>query len=73
MSSRQADELAPAVRAAVFRSGRAVIAGTRVDGESWLKVTLLNPAATLEGLTDVVEEIRRTACALENGAAQEAS
>ena len=73
MSTRQADELAPAVRAAVFRSGRAVIAGTRVDGESWLKVTLLNPAATLEGLTDVVEEIRRTARALENGAAQEAS
>ena len=73
MSARQADELAPAVRAAVFRSGRAVIAGTRVDGESWLKVTLLNPAATLEGLTDVVEEIRRAARALENGAAQEAS
>jgi L-2,4-diaminobutyrate decarboxylase len=73
MSAHRADELAPAVRAEVFRSGRAVIAGTRVDGESWLKVTLLNPAATLEGLTDVVEEIRRTARALESGAAQEAS
>ncbi len=35
-----------AVRAELFDAGRALVAATRVDGRRFLKLTLLNPAAT---------------------------
>ena len=35
-----------AIRAELFDDGRALVAATRVDGRSYLKLTLLNPIAT---------------------------
>jgi len=67
MSASRAGELAPAIRADVFRGGQAVVAGTKVDGEGWLKVTLLNPAATPESLAAVVDLIRESGRALAAG------
>ncbi|WP_375000717.1 pyridoxal phosphate-dependent decarboxylase family protein [Aeromicrobium sp. CTD01-1L150] len=52
------DELNPRIRSALFRDGRAVVAGTRVEGRAWLKLTLLNPAATLEDVCSVLEQVR---------------
>ena len=55
----QSDELNPAIRAALFDEGRAIVAGTRVDGRHWLKLTLLNPQATGHDLDAVIERVRR--------------
>ncbi|MGJ9411674.1 pyridoxal phosphate-dependent decarboxylase family protein [Aeromicrobium sp. CF4.19] len=53
-----ADHVNPRIRAALFRGGRAVVAGTTVDGRSWLKLTLLNPAATIDDVRVVLEQVR---------------
>ncbi len=53
-----ADEINPAIRTAVAGSGSAVIAGTTVDGRSWLKLTLLNPATTSDDLAAVLDLVR---------------
>lgn len=42
------------IRKALFRSGEAVIAGTRVEGRQYLKFTLLNPATSVEDLRAIV-------------------
>lgn len=42
------------IRKALFRSGNAVIAGTKVDGRQYLKFTLLNPTTTAADLEDVI-------------------
>ena len=55
-----ADDLNPRIRAALWSDGRAVVAGTKVDGRSWLKLTLLNPAATLDDVRAVLERVRAT-------------
>ncbi|MNR59880.1 hypothetical protein D3C85_1812330 [compost metagenome] len=47
------------IRKAIFRSGEAVIAGTRVAGRQYLKLTLLNPDTTLADLSAVAGLIRR--------------
>ncbi|WP_390277493.1 pyridoxal phosphate-dependent decarboxylase family protein [Vogesella amnigena] len=47
------------IRKAIFRSGEAVIAGTRVAGRQYLKLTLLNPETTLADLAAVAAMIRR--------------
>ncbi|WP_174874173.1 pyridoxal phosphate-dependent decarboxylase family protein [Vogesella oryzae] len=47
------------IRKAIFRSGEAVIAGTRVGGRQYLKFTLLNPETTLDDLAAVATLIRR--------------
>ncbi|GGO91068.1 pyridoxal-dependent decarboxylase [Nocardioides phosphati] len=46
------------IRAALWSSGRAVVAATRVEGRQFLKLTLLNPKATAEELLDVVDTAR---------------
>ncbi|SDD74408.1 pyridoxal phosphate-dependent decarboxylase family protein [Auraticoccus monumenti] len=51
----EADRVNPLVRSALFASGRAVVAGTRVDGRHWLKLTLLNPSATTAHVREVLD------------------
>ncbi|CAM3146539.1 L-2,4-diaminobutyrate decarboxylase [Arthrobacter ulcerisalmonis] len=64
LSEDAADTLNPAIRAAVFASGQAVVAGTKVAGRHYLKFTLLNAEATLEDISEIVELLRRTGASL---------
>lgn len=64
-----ADALNPAIRAAVFASGKAVVAGTRVGGRHYLKFTLLNAEATLEDIAGIIGLLRTTGAGLLKGAA----
>ena len=57
LSDTQIDEMNAAIRKAMFRSGRAIIAGTRVDGRQYLKFTLLNPTTTSADLDEVISLI----------------
>jgi L-2,4-diaminobutyrate decarboxylase len=50
-----------AARAAMFDRGEAVIAGTKVDGRYFLKLTLLNPATTLSDIRFILDRIREHA------------
>ena len=54
------DELVPMIRRVLFRSGRAAVARTTIDGTPWLKITLLNPATTAEDITTVLDLVRAT-------------
>jgi L-2,4-diaminobutyrate decarboxylase len=56
-SDAQIDEINAAIRKALFRSGNAVIAGTKVDGRQYLKFTLLNPTTTIADIEDVLSLI----------------
>lgn len=60
LSDGEADALNPAIRAAVFASGNAVVAGTTVAGRHYLKFTLLNAEATLEDIADIITLLRST-------------
>ncbi|WP_232821903.1 pyridoxal phosphate-dependent decarboxylase family protein [Desertihabitans aurantiacus] len=51
----EADRLNPLIRSRLFSSGRAMVAGTTVDGHGWLKLTLLNPATTPAHLREVLD------------------
>ncbi|MET3173102.1 UNVERIFIED_ORG: L-2,4-diaminobutyrate decarboxylase [Arthrobacter sp. UYCu721] len=64
LSEDAADTLNPAIRAAVFASGQAVVAGTKVAGRHYLKFTLLNAEATLEDISEVIGLLRRTGAQL---------
>lgn len=44
-------------RDALFASGDAIVAGTKVDGRHYLKFTLLNPETTLEDIATVLDLI----------------
>ncbi|MGJ9422140.1 pyridoxal phosphate-dependent decarboxylase family protein [Aeromicrobium sp. CF3.5] len=55
VSEDVADEINPAIRRIVAGSGSAVIAGTKVGGRSWLKLTMLNPATTTDDLAAVLD------------------
>ncbi|WP_427017127.1 pyridoxal phosphate-dependent decarboxylase family protein [Pseudarthrobacter sp. P1] len=69
MDEDAADALNPRIRASVFASGEAVVAGTTVDGRHFLKFTLLNAETTLGDLRQIVELLRRTGAALRTDAA----
>ena len=58
------DVLNPAIRAAIFASGEAVVAGTKVAGRHYLKFTLLNAEASLRDIQEIIELIRRTGASL---------
>ncbi|MFC9354301.1 pyridoxal phosphate-dependent decarboxylase family protein [Arthrobacter sp. NPDC057013] len=60
LSEDAADELNPAIRSAVFASGQAVVAGTKVAGRHYLKFTLLNAEATLDDLGEIIALLRRS-------------
>ncbi|TAP43741.1 pyridoxal-dependent decarboxylase [Arthrobacter sp. S39] len=64
LSEDAADALNPAIRAAVFASGQAVVAGTKVAGRHYLKFTLLNAEATLEDISEIIGLLRRTGAQL---------
>lgn len=49
------DEANLHARKALFASGEAVVAGTKVDGDQYLKFTLLNPQTTTTDITAVLD------------------
>lgn len=49
------DEAQLHARKALFASGEAVVAGTRVDGRQYLKFTLLNPQTTTSDIAAVLD------------------
>ncbi|WP_419812130.1 pyridoxal phosphate-dependent decarboxylase family protein [Bacterioplanoides sp.] len=52
------DRCNESIRKAIFRSGKAVIAGTKVAGRSYLKFTLLNPETSLQDIEAVLAMIK---------------
>lgn len=65
LSDDEAEELLPRVRETLYASGRAMVAATRVDGRRWLKLTLLNPMATVDdvlaitgAVVDLTQDLR---------------
>ena len=65
----RADALVPQVRRVLFDSGRALVAKTVVEGRPCLKLTLLNPDATLADVRGVLELVRSAAHGLLAGEA----
>ena len=58
IDAASADRLVPLIRRVLLDSGRAMVARTTLDGTPWLKMTLLNPEATLGDLTAVLDLVR---------------
>lgn len=58
------DELVAGVRRVLFESGRALVAKTVIDGRSCLKLTLLNPEATLDDVRTILDIVKDAATAL---------
>ncbi|SEI01917.1 L-2,4-diaminobutyrate decarboxylase [Halobacillus karajensis] len=56
-----AGELNRNIQQKLFREGRAVLAKTSVDGETYLKFTLLNPRTSEGDVSRVIDEIENTA------------
>ncbi|WP_419867867.1 pyridoxal phosphate-dependent decarboxylase family protein [Chryseobacterium sp. CT-SW4] len=48
------------IKKAIFESGKAMIAGTKVKNEFYLKFTLLNPMTTIEEIQKVIDLIEET-------------
>ena len=57
------------IRKSLSASGKAVVAGTTVDGRHYLKFTLLNADTTLEDIRGILAQIRRTGAEYLAGAA----
>ncbi|WP_338089608.1 aspartate aminotransferase family protein [Nocardioides lijunqiniae] len=57
LSEDRADLLAPRIRTALYESGAAMVAATKVSGRAWLKLTLLNPMATPEQVLGICARI----------------
>jgi len=53
-----------AIREDLYASGRAMVAATKVDGVAHLKLTLLNPMATVDDITGVLDLVRETGARL---------
>ncbi len=60
VSAAEADSLNPRIRHALLDRGDIMVAGTTLEGRSWLKFTLLNPHTTLEHLRWILETIATT-------------
>ncbi|WP_152360965.1 pyridoxal phosphate-dependent decarboxylase family protein [Microlunatus speluncae] len=58
------DSAVPAIRRALFESGRAHVAKTMINGRPCLKLTLLNPDAGLDDVRRILLLIKRTGAAL---------
>ncbi|MGD8203255.1 pyridoxal phosphate-dependent decarboxylase family protein [Pantoea sp. FN0305] len=54
LSDDTTDEINAQIRKALFRSGNAVVAGTKVNGRQYLKFTLLNPTTRVADMEDVI-------------------
>jgi glutamate/tyrosine decarboxylase-like PLP-dependent enzyme len=60
LSEDEADLLVPRIRTALYESGTAMVAATKVSGRCWLKLTLLNPMATPEQVLGICARIVAT-------------
>ena len=69
LDPERADTLVPQVRRVLFDSGRALVAKTVIDGRPCLKLTLLNPDATLADIRGVLDLVRSAAHGLLAGEA----
>jgi len=69
LDDQRSDALVPQVRRVLFDSGRALVAKSVVDGRPCLKLTLLNPDATLADVRGVLELVRSAAHGLLAGEA----
>lgn len=58
VEAQRLDEINREIRKAIFRSGEAAIAATRVEDRQYLKFTLLNPETTLQDLRAIVQLIK---------------
>ncbi|MGH1563270.1 pyridoxal phosphate-dependent decarboxylase family protein [Mumia sp. DW29H23] len=58
VSDAETDRLVPMIRAAMLASGRAMVAKTVVDGRPCLKLTLLNPDATVQDVRGVLAVVK---------------
>ncbi|MYL18517.1 aspartate aminotransferase family protein [Halobacillus litoralis] len=56
-----ADGLNRTLQQALFQNGRAVTAKTKVNGETYLKFTILNPRTTIDDVKEVLDEFERLA------------
>jgi L-2,4-diaminobutyrate decarboxylase len=57
-SENRLDEANAYIRKALFRSGEAVVAGSKVNGRQYLKFTLLNPATTIHDIQEILGLIK---------------
>ncbi len=64
VEEKESAALNNAIREALYASGRAMVAATKVDGVQHLKLTLLNPMATVEDITGVLDLVRETGARL---------
>jgi glutamate/tyrosine decarboxylase-like PLP-dependent enzyme len=64
LGEKESAALNNSIREALYASGRAMVAATKVDGVQHLKLTLLNPMATVEDITGVLDLVRETGARL---------
>lgn len=64
LDEREIAALNNEIRADLYRSGRAMVAATKVDGRQFLKLTLLNPLATIGDIVGVIDLVRESGAAL---------
>ncbi|MBM7517278.1 pyridoxal phosphate-dependent decarboxylase family protein [Nocardioides nitrophenolicus] len=64
MDEKESAALNTAIREDLYASGRAMVAATKVDGVQHLKLTLLNPMATVEDISGVLDLVRATGARL---------
>jgi L-2,4-diaminobutyrate decarboxylase len=57
LSNEEIDLLAPLIRSALYERGTAMVAGTKVGGRPWLKLTLLNPLTTVADVLGILDEV----------------
>ena len=57
LTEDEADVLMPRIRGALYERGTAMVAGTKVDGRAWLKLTLLNPLTTVDDVLGILREV----------------
>jgi len=53
----EADLLTPLIRSTLYERGTAMVAGTRVGGRAWLKLTLLNPLTTTDEVLWILAQV----------------
>jgi L-2,4-diaminobutyrate decarboxylase len=47
------------VRRSMLAEGKALLAGTKIDGRIWLKLTVLNPRTTIEHMRTILNDVSR--------------
>ena len=57
LTEAEVDVLMPRIRGALYERGTAMVAGTKVDGRAWLKLTLLNPMTTVDDVLGILREV----------------